>query len=80
MVGELSQPLRDSPAVRLQYSDSLTKVDFSRVDLIHPVDAWHPSGEDHLALAEAAFNAVLPSIEFLGIAKKAGPEESASIR
>lgn len=65
MVGELNQQLRDSPRVRLQYSDGLTKVDLSRLELINPVDAWHPSEEGHKVLAEAAFNAILPSIEFL---------------
>ena len=70
MVGDLKQQLRDSPTVRLQYSDALTKVDFSRLELINPVDALHPSEQGHQALAEAAFNAILPSIDFLGIAKK----------
>lgn len=65
MVGKLNQQLRDYPRVRLQYSDALTRVDLSRLELIHPVDAWHPSEEGHKALAEAAFNAILPSIEFL---------------
>ena len=65
MVGELNQQLRDYPRVRLQYSDGLTKVDLSRLELINPVDAWHPSEEGHKVLAEAAFDAILPSIEFL---------------
>ena len=69
MVGELNRRLQDSATVRLQYSDGLTKVDLSRVELIHPVDAWHPSEEGHKALAEAGFNAILPSVEFLGIGK-----------
>ncbi|HME88408.1 MAG TPA: hypothetical protein VKE30_04280 [Chthoniobacterales bacterium] len=73
MVAELGGQLREFPAVRLQYSDGLTKVDLSRLELIHPVDAWHPSEEGHKALAEAAFNAILPSVEFLAIARKTGP-------
>jgi len=65
MTSELNQQVRDYPGVRLQYSDGLTRVDLSRLELIHPVDAWHPSEEGHNALAEAAFNAILPSIKFL---------------
>ena len=65
MIGELNQQLRDSPRARLQYSDGLTKVDLSRLELINPVDAWHPSEEGHKVLAEAAFNAIMPSVEFL---------------
>jgi len=74
MVGELNRQLQDSTTVRLQYSDGLTKVDLSRLELIHPVDAWHPSEEGHKALAEAGFNAILPSVEFLGVAKSPRPE------
>jgi lysophospholipase L1-like esterase len=69
MVGELNRQLQDSATVRLQYSDGLTKVDLSRLELIHPVDAWHPSEEGHKVLAEAGFDAILPSVEFLGIGK-----------
>jgi lysophospholipase L1-like esterase len=65
MISELNQQLRDYPGIRLQYSDGLTRVDLSRLELINPVDAWHPSEEGHKALAEAAFNAILPSITFL---------------
>lgn len=74
MVVDLSQRLRASPSVRLQYSDGLTKVDFSRLELIHSVDAWHPSDQGHKVLAEAAFNAILPAVDFLGIASKSSPE------
>jgi lysophospholipase L1-like esterase len=70
MVGDLNDQLRGFPAVRLQYSDELTKVDFSRLEMIHPVDAWHPSEEGHKTLAEAAFKAILPSVEFLGLRKE----------
>ncbi len=75
MVGDLSQQLRGFPAVRLQYSDELTKVDFSRLEMIHPVDAWHPSEEGHKAVAEAAFNAILPSVKFLGLGKEPSLED-----
>jgi hypothetical protein len=70
IVGELDRELRDHTSVRVQYSDGLTKVDLSRLELIHPVDAWHPSIEGHKALAEAAFRALRPSLDFLGITSR----------
>jgi len=70
MIGELDRELRDHPSVRVQYSDGLTKVDLSRLKLIHPVDAWHPSTKGHTALAEAAFRALTPSLDFLGITSR----------
>jgi len=70
MIGELDRELRDHPSVRVQYSDGLTKVDLSRLELIHPVDAWHPSTKGHTALAEAAFRALTPSLDFLGITSR----------
>ena len=51
----------------MHYSDALTKVDFSRLELINPVDAWHPSVQGHKALADAAFGAIRPSLAFLGV-------------
>ena len=53
--------------VQLRYSDALTKVDLSRVEIIHPVDAWHLSMEGHNAFAEAAFRSLAPVLEFLGL-------------
>jgi hypothetical protein len=31
------------------------------------MDAWHPSAKGHSRLAEAAFGALRPSLNFLGI-------------
>ena len=77
MVDDLNGELRNFPSVRLQYSDELTKVDLSRLELINTVDAWHPSLKGHNVLAEAAFKAILPSLDFLGINR---PQRSAQSR
>ena len=69
MVADLNRELKNYSNVRVQYSDALTKVDFSRLELINLVDAWHPSVEGHKALAAAAFTALGPSLRFLGIAQ-----------
>src|SRR5213082_500675 len=69
MVADLNRELKNYGNVRVQYSDALTKVDFSRLELINPEDAWHPSVEGHKALAAAAFSALRPSLQFLGIAQ-----------
>jgi len=69
MVADLNRELKNHGNVRVQYSDALTKVDFTRLELINPVDAWHPSVEGHKALAAAAFTALGPSLQFLGIAQ-----------
>ena len=69
MVARLQWELKNYPNVRLQYSDALRKVDFSRLELINPADAWHLSIDGHKALAEAAFRAIAPSLEFVGAAR-----------
>jgi hypothetical protein len=66
MVGEFNRKLGDSQ-VRLEYSDALATVDLSDVEMIHRIDAWHPSSKGHSVLAEAAFDALRPSLNFLGI-------------
>lgn len=53
--------------IQLRYSDALATADLSRAELLHPVDGWHASVEGHNALAEAAFSALGPSLEFLGL-------------
>lgn len=66
MVADLNRQLNDTD-VHLEYSDALTKIDLSRLELINPVDGWHPSVDGHKVLAEAAFNALRPSLAFLRI-------------
>lgn len=69
MVADLNRQLNSGNThhVHLEYSDALTKIDFSRLELINAVDGWHPSPEGHKVLAEVAFNALHPSLRFLGI-------------
>ena len=73
MLADLNRQLKNNDHVLVQYSNALTKVDFSRLELINPVDAWHPSVEGHKALAAAAFGALGPSLKFLGIVQKSSP-------
>ena len=65
MVADLKRQLNNTHHVHLEYSDALTKVDFSRLELVNSVDGWHPSMEGHKVLADAAFNALGPSLVFL---------------
>jgi len=82
MVSNLDRQLADSSNVRVQYSDALAKVNFSRLELINPADAWHSSIEGHKALAAAAFSALGPSLQFLGIGRNqtASPQPELSYR
>jgi len=66
IVADLNRQLNKT-GVHLEYSDALTKIDFSRLELINPVDGWHPSIEGHKVLAAIAFNALRPSLLFLRI-------------
>lgn len=67
MVGEFNRKLGDDSSVRLEYSDALATMDLGGVEAIHQVDAWHPSIKGHNVLAETAFGALRPSLNFLGI-------------
>ena len=67
MVTELGLETATNANVQVRYSDALAKADLSRVELVHAIDGWHPSVEGHNVLAEAAFSALGPSLEFLGI-------------
>ncbi len=59
------------PNVQVRYSNALADVAIGRVELIHAMDAWHPSVKGHNLLAQAAFSALAPSLEFLGINQNA---------
>src|SRR6266487_421380 len=61
MVADLNRELGNSGHVRIEYSNALTKIDLSHLELLNAVDAWHPSIEGHKVLAQAAFNALRPS-------------------
>ena len=67
MVGEFNRKLGGDSQVRLEYSDALATVEFSDVEVLQRMDAWHPSAKAHNLLAEAAFGALGPSLNFLGI-------------
>ena len=67
MVGEFNRKLGGDSPVRLEYSDALATIDLSDAESIHRMDAWHPSTKGHTMLAEAAFGALRPSLNFLGI-------------
>ena len=67
MVDQLNREIEHVPKVQVRYSDALAKADLSRVEVIHAIDGWHPSVEGHNVFAEAAFSALAPSLEFLGI-------------
>jgi len=70
MVASLNREPNNSGHVRIEYSNALTKIDLSHLELLNPVDAWHPSVEGHKVLAQAAFNALRPSLEFPRIGTK----------
>lgn len=65
MVADLNRT--HPPNVQVRYSDALSNVDIGRAELIHAMDAWHPSVKGHSVLANAAFSALPPSLKFLGI-------------
>ncbi len=70
-VNDLNLEIARIPNVQLQYSDALATADLSRVELLHEVDGWHASVEGHNVLAAAAFTALGPSLEFLGLNRPA---------
>src|SRR5512133_2976801 len=53
--------------IQLRYSKALATADLSRAELLHPIDGWHASIEDHNILANAALSDLKPSLDFLGI-------------
>jgi lysophospholipase L1-like esterase len=67
MVAALDRELAHVPILQVRYSDALARADLSRVELLHRIDGWHASAEGHNVLAQAAFSALAPSLEFLGI-------------
>jgi lysophospholipase L1-like esterase len=67
MVAEFNKQLGHDSPVRLEYSDALATVNLSDAEMIHRIDAWHPSVKGHNLLAEAVFGALGPSLNFLEI-------------
>ena len=54
----------DDPNARIRYSDALATADVSQVEVIHPIDAWHPSVAGHNLFAEAAFKSIEPHLDY----------------
>jgi lysophospholipase L1-like esterase len=67
IVEDLNREVQQTGYIQLRYSDALATADLSRAELLHPIDGWHASVEGHNALAQAAFSALQPSLEFLGL-------------
>jgi hypothetical protein len=67
MVAALECELKHVPVLQVRYSNALARADLNRVELLHTIDGWHASAEGHNVLAQAAFSALAPSLEFLGI-------------
>jgi len=67
MVEALNFEIKNAGNIHLRYSHALATADLSRSKLLHPIDGWHASAEGHKVLAEAAFNDLGPSLEFIGI-------------
>lgn len=68
MVEELNREFtHQTERIQLRYSNALATADLSCAELLHPVDGWHASIEGHNILAEAAFNDLRASLDFLKI-------------
>lgn len=68
MVEELNREFtHQTERIQLRYSNALATADLSCAELLHPVDGWHASVEGHNILAEAAFNDLRASLDFLKI-------------
>jgi len=68
MVEEFNREFVDQrQRIQLRYSNALATADLSRAELLHPVDGWHASVEGHNVLAQAAFDDLRASLDFLEI-------------
>lgn len=56
--------------VRLEYSAALSRIDLSDLRGFYSTDAWHPSVLGHDVVAYTAFQAIAPSLDFVGIRRK----------
>jgi lysophospholipase L1-like esterase len=67
MVARLRGQPSTHPNVRLEYSDALARINLSDLKTFRSLDAWHPSILGHDMLAKTAFNAIAPSLVFVGV-------------
>ena len=71
MVAKFNRELKEYPNVQLVYSDALSNLPI-RLELLNSHDAWHLSFTGHKVIAQTAFSAVTPSLQFLGIKSGGG--------
>ena len=71
VVATLRQRRPTHPNVRLEYSDAVWRLNLSDLKGFNRADAWHLSPYGHDALAKSVFNAIAPSLAFVGIDPKA---------
>ena len=64
-VEDLGRDPRVPPHVRVLYSDTTARVDFSRAELLSDDDAWHASYEGKVVLADALFEGLAPALLLL---------------
>jgi hypothetical protein len=76
MVARLRRQRQTHPNVRLEYSDALARINLSDLRTFSSLDAWHPSILGHDTLAKTAFNAIAPSLAFVGV----NPKSRRSVR
>jgi lysophospholipase L1-like esterase len=76
MVARLRGQRSTHPNVRLEYSDALARINLSDLKTFRSLDAWHPSVRGHDVLAKTAFNAIAPSLAFVGV----NPQSRRSVR
>jgi lysophospholipase L1-like esterase len=69
MVATLNRDLKRNSNVRLEYSDALSQINLDYLKGFNRMDAWHPSVLGHDALADTAFKAIAPSLDFVGISR-----------
>jgi hypothetical protein len=70
MVARLRRQESTHLNVRLQYSDALAKISLSDLNGFSLLDAWHPSVLGHDEVASKAFDAIAPSLTFVGVDSK----------
>jgi len=70
VVARLRRQQKTQPNVRLVYSDALARINLSDLKTFNSLDAWHPSVLGHDELAKTAFNAIAPSLAFVGVNPK----------
>jgi len=80
-VATLRQQPQAHPNVRLEYSDAVWKMNLNDLRGFNRADAWHLSTFGHDALAKSVFNAIAPSLAFVGIdPRRSGRDRAAQVK